>query len=166
MGVWALRLALGAAPVAWCCAVMFYSRRGLCGPGSAVMSLELDGAILHISAAPGEVGSHHHLADASHQPCDNQLSCEGLRLDRIMCPFHESEGAVMKLDAEIEHLAIELGRALGNGAGWRRPPNPVPAGGGYGHYRHCGQLRLVRSRFCHLHQRGQTADAGGEPREP
>ena len=56
MGVWALRLALGAAPVAWCCAVMFYSRRGLCGPGSAVMSLELDGAILHISAATGEVG--------------------------------------------------------------------------------------------------------------
>jgi len=34
---------------------MFYSRRGLCGPVSAVMSLELDGAILHISAAAGEV---------------------------------------------------------------------------------------------------------------
>jgi len=57
MGVWALRLAPGAelvAPLAWCCAVMFYSRRGLCGPVSAVMSLGLDGAILHISAAPGE----------------------------------------------------------------------------------------------------------------
>jgi len=35
---------------------MFCSRRGLCGPVSAVMSLERDGAILHISAAPGEVG--------------------------------------------------------------------------------------------------------------
>ncbi len=129
MGVWALRLALGAAPVAWCCAVMFYSRRGLCGPGSAVMSLELDGAILHISAAPGEVGSHHHLADASHQPCDNQLSCEGLRRDRIMCPFHESEGAVMKLDAEIEHLAIELGRALGQ-RGWLAATAESCTGGG------------------------------------
>lgn len=56
MGVWALRLAPGAVPVAWCCAVMCDSRRGLCGPVSAVMSLELDGAILHISSAPGEVG--------------------------------------------------------------------------------------------------------------
>ena len=59
MGVWALRLAPGAelvAPLAWCCAVMFCSRRGLCGPVSAVMSLELDGAILHISAATGEAG--------------------------------------------------------------------------------------------------------------
>lgn len=57
MGVWALRFAPGAelvAPLAWCCAVMFCSRRGLCGPMSAVMSLELDGAILHISAAAGE----------------------------------------------------------------------------------------------------------------
>ncbi|TNJ12845.1 hypothetical protein CF107_04145 [Aeromonas veronii] len=33
---------------------MFCSRRGLYGPVSAVMSLELDDAILHISAAAGE----------------------------------------------------------------------------------------------------------------
>ena len=45
MGVWALRLAL----VAWCCAVMFYSRRCSCGQASAVMGLNLV-AILHARA--------------------------------------------------------------------------------------------------------------------
>lgn len=50
MGVWALRLAPGAAlvaPLAWCCAVMFYSRRYFCGPVSIVSMLNLWGDILH-----------------------------------------------------------------------------------------------------------------------
>ncbi|KAL8188450.1 UNVERIFIED_CONTAM: hypothetical protein K2H54_000112 [Gekko kuhli] len=35
----------------------------------------------------------------------------------------------MKLDAEIEHLAIELGKALVSAVGWRQPPNPAPVAG-------------------------------------
>ena len=73
----------------------------------------------------------------------------------------------MKLDAEIEHLAIELGRALGQ-RGWLAATAESCTGGGVASAitRHRGQLRLVRSRICHLHQRGQAADVGGEQREP
>lgn len=77
MGLWALRLAPGVVPVAWCCAVMCYSRRGLCGPVSAVMSLELDGAILHISGVAGEVGDHDPPCRQRHQPGERRSVAAG-----------------------------------------------------------------------------------------